>query len=192
MERNKLIQKIFNKKTVDYSYAIIFFLVCSFFLLFVIRPNIISVASSSQKIDELSKNDNFLENQVQNIVKIQSSLETNRDNLSLLEESIAKTPQVNKILSDLNTAVKNNNLTIETMNITDINLKDISKENQPKSVNLDIFLRGSFPDFVGLVKEISSQRRLKLVKSLLITKENQEGSGSATLNFKLQVASYYL
>jgi len=192
MEKKLSLKKIFTKKTVDYTYTILFLSVFSFFIFFVIRPNLLSIFQANKKIDSLIKDNNFLEKQVQNLVSIQSSLEVNRDNISVLGEAISKMPQVNKLLEDLNSSIKNNNLVIDKLTIVDINLKKSQKEDTLKSVVFNVVLKGGFDNFIKLTKDLYSQRRIKMVKSAVISRDTKESSTSGMLNIEMSVEGYYL
>ncbi len=67
MEKTALVKKLLSKKTKDYTYAIAFFLIFSFFLIAVIRPNILSVFSAGERINELEKQNRFYDLQISNI-----------------------------------------------------------------------------------------------------------------------------
>ncbi len=192
MEKKLSFKKIFTKKTIDYTYTILFLIIFSFFIFFVIRPNLLSIFQANKKIDDLVRDDTFLEKQIQNLVSIQSSLEVNRDNLSVLGEAISKMPQVNKLLEDLNSSIKNNNLVIDKLTIVDINLKKSQKEDTLKSVVFNVILKGSFDDFVKLTKDLYSQRRIKMVQSAVIGRDTKESSTSGLLNIEMNIEGYYL
>jgi len=192
MEKKLTLKKIFTKKTIDYTYTIFFLIIFSFFLFFVIRPNLLSIFQANKKIDNLIKDDNFLERQVQNLVSIQSSLEVNRDNISVLGEAISKMPQVNKLLEDLNSSIKNNNLVIDKLTIVDINLKKSQTEDILKSVVFNVILKGSFNDFIKLTKDLYNQRRIKMIKSAVISRDTKESSTSGMLKIEINVEGYYL
>lgn len=192
MEKKLSFKKIFTKKTIDYTYTILFLIIFSFFIFFVIRPNLLSIFQANKKIDDLVRDDTFLEKQIQNLVSIQSSLEVNRDNLSVLGEAISKMPQVNKLLEDLNSSIKDNNLVIDKLTIVDINLKKSQKEDTLKSVVFNVILKGSFDDFVKLTKDLYSQRRIKMVQSAVIGRDTKESSTSGLLNIEMNIEGYYL
>ncbi len=192
MEKKLSFKKIFTKKTIDYTYTILFLIIFSFFIFFVIRPNLLSIFQANKKIDNLMRDDTFLEKQIQNLVSIQSSLEVNRDNLSVLGEAISKMPQVNKLLEDLNSSIKDNNLVIDKLTIVDINLKKSQKEDTLKSVVFNVILKGSFDDFVKLTKDLYSQRRIKMVQSAVIGRDTKESSTSGLLNIEMNIEGYYL
>ncbi len=191
MNKKTFIKNIFSQKTKDYTYAIIFFFTFSFFMAFIIRPNLISVFSAQAKINELQSADSFYEKQIVSLVDLQSTLEANRADLVLLEQAFSSTPQVNKVLSDINSAAQANQLNIDNININDVNLKDIVSQGKIKSLNMAVDVTGSFDKVYAFMKNLYSQRRLKSIESVEITR-GKEATDSAHLKIKLTIQGYYL
>lgn len=186
------IKNFFTKKTRDYTYAILFFFTFSFFVYFVIRPNLISVFSSNVQVEQLQKTDRLYEIQISKIVDIQTSLETNRENLGLLEEAMSIHPELNKILDDMNKTVQKNNILVERMNVDNVNLKDSAKEQQLKSVNITGSFFGNFENMYSFIKDLYSQRRLKMIKQLQLDVEKGESTSSSLLKMNLKIQGFYL
>lgn len=192
MDRTQFLKKVFSKKTQDYSYAIAFFLIFSFFIIAVIRPNIVSVFSANAKIQELEGTNRVLEAQINNVLQIQTQIERSRDDFYLLKETIAASPQVNKVLSDINTAAEKNNLIIERASIGDVNLKDVSNPQKLKSVMMHLDLLGSYEDLTKFISDLYDQRRLKVIKKLSVARDAKSASDSSTLKLQFDIEGYYL
>ena len=191
MEKSLIIKMLFSKKTQDYTYAIAFFLIFSFFIFYIIRPNLITVFEINTKIEQLKSINKLYGEQIDKIVEVQASLEDNRDDLFLLKEAIATKPEVNKLLSDVDVASEGSKLTSEHISVTDINLKDKGSVNKLKSFIVNMNLLGTFEDTLVFINKIYNQRRLKLLPELEIAR-GQVSSESATLNIRLEVEGYYL
>jgi Tfp pilus assembly protein PilO len=192
MEKLPALKKLFSKRAKDYSYAIVFFLIFSFFILAVIRPNILSVFVAQQKIQKLEKLNEAFDKQINNVISIQSTIEQYRDNFFLLKEAVSRAPQVNKILSDLNNAIGNNHLTVDKINIGEVNLKDVGTGQKLKSVAIHSDLSGKFEDINNLISDLYGQRRLKVIKKMTVGKDEKEASDSSQLKIQLDVEGYYL
>lgn len=191
MDKSQLIKKLFSKKNKDYTYAIAFFFIFSFFVFYIIRPNLTNVFEINTKIEQLKKINKLYADQIDKIVQVQSDLETNRDDLVLLKEAFAEKPEVNKVLSDVDVTTGGAVLRSERIAVSDINLKDKGSVAKLKSFIINMSLIGSFDDTLAFMRKIYNQRRLKLAPVLELTRE-EESSESATLNIKLEVEGYYL
>lgn len=191
MEKSLVLKKFFSKKTQDYTYVIAFFFIFSFFVFYIIRPNLITVVQISTKIDQLKKINTLYTEQIDKVVEIQSELEGSRDDFLLLKEAIAAKPEVNKVLFDINVSSEEANLSSERISLSDVNLKEKGATNKLKFFIVSMNLVGTFDDLMSYIKEIFSQRRLKLISEMDIAKEKLS-SKSATLKIKLEVEGFYL
>ncbi len=191
-DKKAILDKIFSKKGKDYSYAVGFFLIFSFFVFFVIRPNILSVFESNLKIQNLKKTNSLYEYQIQNIINAQTVLVDARDDLFLLDEALSSKPQVNQLIGDITKTAEKNNLTIGKMSLVDVNLKDITASDQLKTLTFNMELVGDFDNFLNLMKDIYNQRRVKILKNIAISQSEEVGTASGELKIELQLESYYL
>lgn len=191
MEKSLIIKKLFSKKTQDYTYAIAFFFIFSFFVFYIIRPNLITVFEINTKIEQLKTINKLYGEQIDKIVEVQSSFEENRDDFFLLKEAIASKPEVNKLLSDVDVSSEGSRLTSERIAVSDINLKDKGSINKLKSFVINMNLIGAFDDTIAFINKIYNQRRLKSIPELELTR-GQESSESANLNIRLEIEGYYL
>lgn len=193
MDRKKLISYLSGKKTRDYTYMIAFFLIFSFFVFVLIRPNLIEIFSSFEKIDQLQKVDTFYEKQIEKSLTLQKDMEQIADRTYLLDDSIASRPKVNKMLDDIKVVLDKNDLKVDKINLFDVNLKD-SGVKHTKGVKITMTVRGSFSGISSFVASIYKQRRLKVIKSMVITKDEEKTSSAsaALLSAQIQIEGYYL
>lgn len=192
MDKSTLIKKLLAKNVKDYTYATLFFFIFSFFVAFIIRPNLISVFGAKEKIEQLKKINALYDNQIEKIIEVQSILETNRDNLEYLDQAIAPNPKVNKVLSDLYNTASQNKLTPDKIDVSDVNLKDQGSAEKVKSLSVDLNAKGIFEDTIAFIKEIYQQRRLKLIQQLSVGRNEKETSTSSQLKIQLKIEGYYL
>ncbi len=191
-DKKQLLSKLFTEKNKDYSYTIIFFLIFSFFVFFIIRPNILSIFQANLQIENLKKTNAIYEYQIQNVIDVQSILVNVRDDLPLLDEAVTSKPQINQLINDITKAIEKNHLEISKLSLANVNLKDISKTEQFKPLVFDLGLTGSFENYLNLMKDIYNDRRIKLMKDIVISKEDKSGTNSGTLQIELQLEGYYL
>lgn len=192
MDKSSLLKKMFTQKTRDYTYAIAFFFIFSFFVFYVIRPNLLSVFEANTKIEQLKNINKLYEEQIDKVIEVQSVLEANRDDLSYLKEAIALKPEVNKVLADINVSTEGGRLESERIDVSDINLKEKAVSEKLKSFVINMNLKGTFDDVLSYVRTIYNQRRLKLIPQLVFGRSEKESSQSSTLDIKLEVEGYYL
>lgn len=204
LNRKKLILNLSGEEIKDYSYLIGFFLIFSFFIFFVIRPNLKSVFESHLLIEKLKKDDALYESEIMSVIDIQEKMINFRNDLPIINSAITFKPDVNQLINDIIKIIKNNFFLVENFSFANVNLKDVSRENVLKPISFSLNLIGNFSDLISLINEINQQRRLKLIKSISVEKEiNKEmmvastesaqlSSESAQLKINLIVEGYYL
>ncbi|OGK25046.1 hypothetical protein A3A46_04190 [Candidatus Roizmanbacteria bacterium RIFCSPLOWO2_01_FULL_37_13] len=192
MEKSSIVKKLYTKKTQDYTYTIAFFLIFSFFIFYIIRPNLLTVFETNSKIQQLDKINRAYEEQINKVIETQSVFEENREDFILLDQAIGPKPEINKMLSDVVVSTEESTLTSERIDVFDINLKDKDSIAKLKSFTINISMAGTFEDTMAFVKKVYGQRRLKLIPNLELARDKNESSPGANLKIKLQIEGYYL
>jgi len=189
MDLSNILKSIFVKNTGNYVSVIFFLLIFSIFIIFAIRPSLTTAFSLKKEELDLKKVDKIYEEQISNIVSIQTQIEENREDLPLFNQSISEHPEVNKIIEDIKKIADKNLLTINKANIVDINLSSTNQELQ--DVKLIMEVGASFDNLKQFVTDLFSQRRLKIIDNLIISR-NKESSGSSDLKVVLTIDGFYL
>ncbi len=195
MDIAKLTKKIFTQKTTDYTFAIMFFLIFSMFIVFAIKPALTTATGLKKEEFDLESIDKVYEGHIMNIASVQSTMEAYRDQFPLLEEAISTHPQVNKVIDDIKKSADTNSFSITNENIGEVNLLNIkSKTLQTLTITLEG--QASFDNLMKFVDELNSQRRLKTIQKMAISPitDNQStpATGSGTLRVSMQIEAYYL
>ncbi len=193
MDKKLDFNKFFTRKKKDYTYAIAFFLIFSFFSYFIIRPNLLSVFEANLRIQDLKKTNAFYETQIENIITAQSILIEARNDLEILDRAVTKKPQINELLHDITETALKKNLELDKLDLTNVNLKDIGYSDHLKTVIISTEALGGFNDYFESIKDWYNQIRLKLLKNIEITKrEDKEATPSGKLKISFEIESYYL
>lgn len=180
------------KKATDYSYTILFFLSFSFFTFFVIRPNIVTILSLQEEAGRLKILDTGYENVIRKIVDIQTFLETNRENLYLLDEALPSSPNLNKIVDDTQYAASGSALNLTAMTINKVDLKDVSNQTEEKTVIINIEADGTFVETKNFISEVLNDRRLKNIRRIVLDQDTVAGSSSGNLKLLIDLEGYHL
>lgn len=180
------------KKATDYSYTILFFLSFSFFTFFVIRPNIVTILSLQEEAGKLKILDQGYENVIRKIVDIQTFLESNRENLYLLDDALPSSPNLNKIVDDTQFAASDSALNLTAMTINKVDLKDVSHKNEKKSIVINLEAGGSFLQTKEFISQILEDRRLKNVRRIVLDQDTIAGSGSGSLKLLIDVEGFHI
>lgn len=192
MDKESLIKQFTSKKAKDYTYGIIFFLIFSFFIFFVIRPNLVNVFSLQEELGKLQIMDTGYENVIKKIINIQTFLETNRSDLYLLDQAVSSTPQINKLVQDIEAAASASGIIVTQINISKIDLKDKTVRTKKNILTVNIATHTGFGEARDFVNNLISERRLKTLKSITLDRNEKSASSSAELDIKIDLEGYYL
>jgi len=186
-----MIQKdIFYKKAKDYTFSVLFFLIFSFSIFFIIRPTLVTLFSLKKQAKDLEEINQIYDQKIVMIAQVQQFLENNREKLPLLKEAIPDKPNLAKVIDDLNKVSSGSGLVFKKINAGATNLKE-AKEKKYNQLVLTVEGEGDFPQMINFLEELLKQRRLKMVEKLIITK-NQEGSPSGLLKVQMEIKTGYL
>lgn len=192
MDKEHIKKQLLSKKTKDYTYGIIFFITFSFFVFFVIRPNLVNVFSLQEELGKLHLLDTGYENVIRKIIDIQTFLETNRGELYLLDQAISSTPQINKLVSDIEAAASSSGVIVHQVDINKVDLKENIKRTSRNTLLINMATRTGFDEANSFVNNLLIQRRLKTLKSISIERDSKYASGSAVLDIKIELEGFYL
>jgi len=185
----ELLEKIFTKKTQDYSFSILFFLILSIFVVFAIRPSLTTAFSLTKEENDLKTLDDQYEMQIGNIINLQSTIEENRDKLYLVEESISNSPQVNKIIMDIKKVGDSNSIIITSLSIGEVNLTELDNKSL-QTLKISLEGSGNYENIMAFIKTLFNKRRLETIEKMKIIKDEKNTSNS-TLTIKMDIQGYY-
>ncbi|QQG44726.1 MAG: type 4a pilus biogenesis protein PilO [Candidatus Roizmanbacteria bacterium] len=192
MAHTNIVNKLFTKKTKDYSFTIVFFIIFSFFTFFVIKPNLTIVFSLQKDLGELKKVDSEYERAIIGILSVQSALEKNRESFPLLNFALPATPLVNQVIDDVKKAASDSGLILGKADINQVSLKESKPNSKNKFYSINISTTSDFKSVEKFINTVIQQRRLKAVKNLSITKDEKESTNSSSLQIKLEIEGSYL
>jgi len=185
---------LYLKKFEQYFYFSLFFLVATFFVVFVIRPNLRQIIFANQKLDQLKRIDNQYNRLLERIITFQTDLELHRDDLLLIDQAITNSPQINKAITQIEALIGKNNLSIDSISVNNVDLKSELKESEVQTLKINLILEGDYENFRRFLTDISNQRKIKIIDNFLIEKESTliQSTAPANLKIQLQINSFHL
>lgn len=186
-----LLKSIGEKKTKDYTFSIIFFLVFSVFIMFAIRPTLSKAIELQKEEEDLKLLDKQYEQILSRIVRIQNDFQAIRDKLYLVNEALPEKPKINVIIQDIQESASKNGFGIEKINVNKVNLIEQERDIF-RSLVINLEASSSFENLVKFEKEIALQRRLKKIKLLEVVRNEFGATDSGTLKMKVYVEGFYL
>lgn len=175
----------------DYLYLILFFLISTFFIYFIIYPNLKQLILAGKKLDELRNINKQSDLAINKIITIQSDIERLRNDFDFLDKLIFKKPAINNFLTDIESSLLKNNLKLNKLFINDVDLISKTDQEMPILIIIKGEVTGSFGDFYRFIKEVHRQTRLKEFEKIEVAKEN-ESTESSNLKIKFELKTNYL
>ncbi|OGK38327.1 hypothetical protein A3F03_02035 [Candidatus Roizmanbacteria bacterium RIFCSPHIGHO2_12_FULL_41_11] len=190
MNSKVILQKLTEKKVKDYTFTILFFLIFSFFLIGVIRPNLLTAFELQSELVSLKKINIDYEKIILQIVDHQTILENNRDKLPLLGQAVPAPPLMYELTQNIQNAAQENAVNLSKLEIKDVSLKSKQAKAGLKSYYVAIETQDTLPNIEAFFNSLMNQRRLKTLHNLSYTLESS-ASESAIMKIDLQVKGYY-
>ena len=169
MDRKKILELLKQKQVQDYTFSIAFFLVFSFFVIFAIRPNLITAFSLQKELQESKLKNEEYEQKILQIVNYQSVFEENRGKFYLLDESIPTKPGVAKVVEDIRKAGVESGIKINNLSVSEIDLKPEKLIAGIKKYRVEMDISSNLKDIESFLDLLNSQRRLKTIEEIKFT-----------------------
>ena len=192
MDKDKLLQLLSNKEVRKYGFDITFFVMFSFFLIFAIRPNLITAFSLQKELQDLKIQNKESEAVILQVVNYQSTLEEYRDKIPLLDQAVPSTPTIAQVVDEIRKSASDSGILLHAVSVESIDLKG-EQESEVKTQQSDAI--DSFTVSVNgsasinganvFLDKLMNQRRLKKIDSVTLT---QEENGSTSI----VIIIYYL
>ncbi len=188
----KIIRTLGDKKVRDYIYISIFFILFSIFILFAIKPALTTAFSLKKEEEELKEKNLTYQKAISDANNNLYVLEDVRDKLYLIDESISNSPQINKVVDDIENASIDSSLFLKNIFVSEkIDYIDLKKTDF-KEVRVNLESQGSFTDVLNMVKVINAQRRLKLIDNIEFFNQTEISTNSGSLDIKSEIIGFYL
>lgn len=188
-----VVTRLMSGKGRDYTYLTLFFLIFSTFIFAAIRPSLKTAFALRKEQADLEVLNTQYEAAILKVIEIQQALERMRDDIPIVDEAIPPRPNVNKLISDIQTTAQNNSVTLSGISVSEVNLRqEGSKEVKTLTINIDA--QSSYPDILRFITDLSSQRRIKLADKIAITKsvQNEATASAGPLTITMHIEGFHL
>ena len=194
MNTTDIIKKIQDKPIVkDYTYATLFFLISSFFALYVIKPVLTIAFSLEREAMDLKETNSVYEKSLLGIIETQSKLEFLRNRIFVVNDALPEgVPRVRDFLSEMQRTAQEEGITVRAMALSGYEVT--KQDDKLHKITLGMDIVSDFNTTQKLISNISRHRRVKTINNLKITKINSEveNAGGATLHIQMDIESYFL
>ncbi|NCO88608.1 hypothetical protein AUK04_04895 [Candidatus Roizmanbacteria bacterium CG2_30_33_16] len=192
MDKNNLLKHLFDKKVRDYSSVVVFLIIFSFFIIFIIKPNISLVFQLDKEKNYLDQLDKNYENTIIEIVNLQSEMEKIRQNLDIIDQALPNQVGIDKVVDDLQKSASLSSVSVKKVNFGSFSLIKRTSNKELKKIQFNIDFISNFKNASNYVNSLFKQQRLKGIRQINIDKPLNIATDSSDLNIKLVGEIFYL
>lgn len=179
---------IFHPRIKDYTFSILFFLIFSFFIFFIIRPTLLTLTFLKREETDLKKINQIYDEKILGFSQLQQFLENNRDKLPYLMEAVPDKPNLSKVIDDLDKASSRSGIILKKVDTKEVNLKAL-RQKKYNTVSFNLESTADFDQLISFLEILLNQRRLKSIEKLIITKDEiSSSSGQLQIQMKIKMS----
>lgn len=200
MEKNQLIKGLLQKGQ-DYSqqiYLIGFFIVFMIMIIFIVRPTINTYIIKNKELQDIVHLSSEYQKVISNLTTLQGILESNRDEFGMLDQAIPQNIYMYQLTQDVRnsflkyTPTRSYSFPSYVISIPD-SKDSVKSKSELKPYKILVNVSGSYPTMRSVLEQILNQRRVKTVKTLMLSRPvGESASESANLEMKMEIEAYYL
>ncbi|OGK35855.1 hypothetical protein A3A93_01220 [Candidatus Roizmanbacteria bacterium RIFCSPLOWO2_01_FULL_38_12] len=192
MDSKKILDQLKDQKIQNYSYNIFFFIIFAFFLVFAIRPNLMTAFNLQKELQDLKLKSQEFEVEIQKIVDYQTKVEQYRDQFYLLDEALPASPAVAKVFEDLRKSATDSAVILNSINVEEVKIKSEEKLEGLKGYNMTLNAQSDIFGLQNFLNALTDQRRIKTIENLEISKDSQDGATVEQFTITMLIKGLYL
>lgn len=195
IDKKKIIALLQDKKVQNYSFLIVFFILFAFFVIFAIRPNLLTAFNLQKELQDLKLESREFESKIQKIVAYQTILEQHRDDLPLLDQAVPSSPELANVIEDVRQSATDSGVLIDTLSVESVDYKAKSKGNELQTFSVNANASSTPQDLREFLDLLVNQRRLKSFEIVDVSKSDFTDDSANDINIykiNLIVSSSYL
>lgn len=195
LDRKRIIALLQQKNIQHYGFSILFFFIFTFFVIFAIRPNIITAFSLQRELQELRLKDKQYEQQIIKIVNYQSLLEGYRDDLPLLDEALPSTPLLGRAIAVVEKTATDSGVLLSNIEVQKVQYQERTPDDRVKSFHIIANAQTEFSRLQSFMDRLLDQRRLTVIESIDITRvqfTSDGPNGITNYTIDIKIGCHYL
>lgn len=175
----------------DYTFGVIFLILSSFFIFFVIKP-VLGIALSLQKEKrDLAEVESKLNKNFSETLRLKNILETSREDEAIINDVIPNRPNISESISLVYQIFDSVGVRLVSMNIEQATLLKGEKVASHESFLLRSQFVTNKTNLIALQQKLNSQNRLFSLKSLKVTQNAKNPTEDLGVQMVLDLSSWW-
>lgn len=142
------------------------------FIIFAIKPTLVTIGSLFTKISVLEDTSNKLDTKIKNLGIAQTLYNNNQSKINLLDTSVPVSPNVAGYIRQVEGLEAKHNLSVVSMSVGGLNLIVASNSATPKAIATTISVSGSYSDLQNFIKDVENLRQPAIISKVDFTNQN--------------------
>ena len=178
------------KKARVYTGIVFSILTTSFFLVFAIKPTVVTIVGLLKKIEDQKLVAEKLEEKIGTLSQAQKQYLAIESDLLLVNQALPQDTQVSLLIKELEALGRQSGITVETIQFNQLTLKGKNPEEKQKEINFSFTASGNYQNLKNFLTSLNSLRRIVLVDNFSFTSD-KEIDKKEFLNLSLSAQTFY-
>lgn len=186
-----------SKKVRTYAELVLSILTVTFFLVFAVRPTLITIAGLTKQIDDSRLVTEKFQQKINDLSQAQREYGLIENDLYLIDQALPTHPEVTTLIKQLEALGRRSGIIIESTKFGQINITRSQSEEKKaeaetetsQSVKLSFIASGEYQKLKDFLHSLSSLRRVILIDSFGFKASKTDDQ---TLTLDIEAKAYYL
>ena len=177
----ELVPNFKQEKTQKFTTVILTLIAFATLLIFAINPTLSTIANLQKQLDDAKFIKEKLDQKINDLSVLQTKYNNIQPDLPIVYNAIPKTSQVPQFTGQLQTLIKESNLSIVALQASDIPTSQIDNFS---SYTFDISTRGDYQAILNFLEELISMQRVISLSNVSIDKQSENNINVLQVNVK--------
>ncbi|PIS14734.1 hypothetical protein COT64_01090 [Candidatus Shapirobacteria bacterium CG09_land_8_20_14_0_10_39_12] len=172
-------------KTLSFFWLSFTFVVIAFFLIFAIKPTLVTIAKLNKEIEDKTLASTQLQKKIDSIVAAQDVYAKNSSNIYLLNDAFPNKSEFPKIAYFFEQIATDSGVNLTSLNIEKVEEKALPAKEpsslQNSQLNFSVSVSGDYPNLKGFIAKLESSRRILILENTVFSRTKKEESFELTL-----------
>jgi len=177
------------KKVRVYTGIVLSIMASAFFLLFAIKPTLVTIAGLIKEIEDKKIVVSKLETKINDLALAQQEYQVIAADLILVDQALHEDPHLPLLIGQLETLSAAAGVSLESVNYSPVDLAQPEKKEEPQEISFSFSASGSYQNLRTFLQSIISLRRVILINGFSFKKGKSE---SQSLVLTVHAKAYFL
>lgn len=163
-----------HKKNLAYTEIVLSILTTVFFIIFAIKPTIITITGLLKEIKDKTEVSAKFEEKIQALGMAQNNFQTFQNDFVLIDQALPVKPEITNLVKDVEGSVNQSQAAIKSFQVDQVALLQPTTVNGLKEINFSLMVNGDYPRCKNLLQTLVNLRRLISIDQIGISTNKED------------------